>query len=138
LLPQSCHNVNPQLYTLSPLYTLIFCVSCRIVRVGSIAAAFPFGLIQFLPQWQLVLPPSASFRPNPKDQRPKSIHSYLCQTKSKSFMPFLGRRQLFFSQFYWQSAISGSWNLPKRKSFLPLFPTLSPSPSPSLTVTQAT
>lgn len=45
--------------------------------------------------------------------RPKSIHSYLCQTKSKSFMPFLGRRQLFFSQFYWHAAISVSWSLSK-------------------------
>lgn len=75
-----------------------------------------------LPQWQLVQPPSLflSLRSSLFQSRPKSIHSYLCQTKSKSFMPFLGRRQLFFSQFYWQSAISGSWNLPKRKSFLPL------------------
>lgn len=89
---------------------------------GRQSSCLCFWAHSVLTQWQLV--PSPSQHPFllqvQAQNRPKSIHSYLCQTKSKSFMPFLGRRQLFFSQFYWQLAISGSWNMPKRKSFLPL------------------
>lgn len=81
----------------------------------------PFHSFWNMPQWQLVPPQSSSlFSSSPQHPstapaltRPKSIHSYLCQTKSKSFMPFLGRRQLFFSQFYWHAAISVSWSLSK-------------------------
>lgn len=74
-------------------------------------------------------------RQPPPLTRPKSIHSYLCQTKSKSFMPFLGRRQLFFSQFYWHAAISVSWSLSKwTPSQLPPSPIpLSPFPAGNVT-----
>lgn len=99
----------------------------------------PFHSFWNMPQWQLVPPQSPSlstvtyvlFSPSqnpstaPPLTRPKSIHSYLCQTKSKSFMPFLGRRQLFFSQFYWHAAISVSWSLSKWTPSL-----LSPSSAP--------
>lgn len=65
--------------------------SCRSGPVGPTAIPTPIR--------KLLLPSLKS----------KSVHSYLCHTKSKSFMPLLRparRRQLFFSQIYWQLAIS--------------------------------
>lgn len=98
-LPQA-----PLLPSLHPPSSIPFCCSAA-WHVRGAAAAPLLGSVFYMPQWQLVLAARPSFSSQSSVPRPKSIHSYLWQTKSKSFMPFLGRRQLFFSQFYWQPAI---------------------------------
>lgn len=130
MLPQSCHNAAPPSappHCSSPLqagtclcFALVPFIHFEICRSGN----WYRRNLPLSPQSLMFCSPSPRIpRKPPPLTRPKSIHSYLCQTKSKSFMPFLGRRQLFFSQFYWHAAISVSWSLSKwTPSQLPLPP----------------
>lgn len=144
MLPQSCHNAAPPSpHCSSPLqactclcFALVPFIHFEICRSGNwYRRNLPLSLLSLHSHLCSVLPPPRIPRQPPPLTRPKSIHSYLCQTKSKSFMPFLGRRQLFFSQFYWHAAISVSWSLSKwTPSQLPPPPIpLSPFPAGNVT-----